>query len=264
MHWLLDSSNNLSPLDAFPVSLQYGYSVYTTFRWPIEETLLCAHLERLESNAAALGMAFNHSPRQIRDVLDSVVPNDQPVVRLTLGPKLTGYSDLFRSSPGQTLMMLSFRELPPVKETPLKLKAVIYQRQMSHIKHGSMLDAILLRQEALTDGFDDVLFVNSQGHVSEASTSNVVAIRNGGFQIPEPHRDGCLPGITVQSVRTFAGPRDIPVSKEALTLADLKQSDGVFLTNAVSGIQAVGQIDKDAIQWTDAAQNLLGELKNLV
>jgi branched-subunit amino acid aminotransferase/4-amino-4-deoxychorismate lyase len=110
-----------------------------------------------------------------------------------------------------------------------------------------------------------VLWSNRAGHVCEATTANVFAIlKNGHLWTPQPHLDACLPGLTRRWLLRRAMPAlglqaTLPGSCDVETL--LPQTDGLFLTNAVCGLQAVASLDGQRFSWPAKARSIFTRLQ---
>jgi para-aminobenzoate synthetase / 4-amino-4-deoxychorismate lyase len=77
--------------------------------------------------------------------------------------------------------------------------------------------------------------------VLEAAWANVFAVRSGALFTP-PLDGRILPGVTRAAIVELAGSEGIEVSQRALTVAELKGADEVFLTNSTRGIESVGVV----------------------
>ncbi|HST68344.1 MAG TPA: aminotransferase class IV [Solirubrobacterales bacterium] len=76
----------------------------------------------------------------------------------------------------------------------------------------------------------------------EADRANVFAVRKGALFTP-PLDGRILPGVTRATVHELAKAEGIEASERTLTLAELRESEEVFLTNSIRGIEAVGSVD---------------------
>ncbi|HEY9685961.1 MAG TPA: aminotransferase class IV [Coleofasciculaceae cyanobacterium] len=262
MHWELPAEEGSPPREwlNFPTALLYGYQVYTTFRWPIEARWLHRHMERLESDARAIGLDWRCDRENLTRQLEACFQQEMPVMRLTVVADADAYGDFFKAPSPSGRLLLSTRTLPAGREL-LRLKSIRYQRPLPTIKLGAMAPLILTRRKAMAGGFDDVLLVSPQGHLCEASTANIFFIREGGLYTPDPERDGCLPGITRLQVLEAAETLGIPIqTKSPISVWALRRMDGAFLTNAVQGIEPVRCVDQIAFPWSDSAMELLKKL----
>ena len=268
----LNAAPCFAPLADCPAGLMYGMAVYTTFRFPLANCWLNAHLSRLAENAGQLGLTLHFSEAVIRGALETLVVTEgwaSSVLRLTAIADVQEYGD-FYSEAGASLkparLLLSVRKAAkkPLAEQGLQpavaLKTVDAMRVLPLVKHSGMADVIRLRQTAIHAGFPEILLAQG-GIVREVSTSNCFVIQAGQLLTPDPVRDGCLPGITRQRVLLAAESLGIPVAESApLMISERTQWEGAFLTNAVQGIRPVSQIDDHPLPWPPEALALMNAL----
>jgi branched-subunit amino acid aminotransferase/4-amino-4-deoxychorismate lyase len=170
------------------------------------------------------------------------------VVRVTVyDPKL----DLGTiGSDADPRVLVTTRRAPAVAPSPLRLQAASYRREIPAVKHIGLFGALQRRRAAQREGFDDVLFMNPDGTISEIATSNIGFIRNGQVVWP---RAEWLPGITMTLINQAL---DEPVSTEPLTLSDLSGMQAAFATNAATGIRPV--VSVDSTEWPGDHEALQG------
>jgi len=89
-------------------------------------------------------------------------------------------------------------------------------------------------EQAARDGFDDVLFLNVRGEVTEGAISNVFVKKDGRWSTP-PVECGLLAGIYRRHLLATRP----EIEERVLFLNQLRQADGVFLANAVRGLRRV-------------------------
>jgi para-aminobenzoate synthetase / 4-amino-4-deoxychorismate lyase len=89
-------------------------------------------------------------------------------------------------------------------------------------------------QQAAARGFDDVLFLNLRGEITEGAISNVFIERDGRWFTP-PIECGLLAGV----FRRHMLETQPKIEERVLTLDDLRNADAVYLTNAVRGLRRV-------------------------
>lgn len=104
------------------------------------------------------------------------------------------------------------------------------------------------------------LLVDEDGCVLEASRANVFAVRDGVLVTP-PADGRILPGITRATVIAIARESGREVREEPLRFAELTDSDEVFLTSSVRGIEPVGSHDGAELPKGDAGALLAAALR---
>ncbi|MFD2371923.1 D-amino-acid transaminase [Brevibacillus sp. GCM10020057] len=109
------------------------------------------------------------------------------------------------------------------------------------IKTLNLLGAVLVKQYAKDAGAQDCI-LHRNGIVTECSSSNVFAVKNGAlYTHPADHL--ILHGITRQVVIDLARENGIPVYEEAFTTDFLKQADELFLTSTTAEIMPIIAVD---------------------
>ena len=94
-----------------------------------------------------------------------------------------------------------------------------------------------LYREARSEGFDEVLFLNQRGELSEGAISNVFVERGGRLLTP-PLGSGVLPGVLRRHLlATRAG-----TEERVLRLEDLEGAEAIYLGNSVRGLVPVREI----------------------
>lgn len=105
-------------------------------------------------------------------------------------------------------------------------------------KTGNYLNNMLGLIEARKTGADDALFLNAEGLLTEAPTSNVWLVEGGRVVTPRLSA-GLLPGIT----RDWLFEALADVEEADIDRARLDFADEVFLSGTVKGIMPVRTID---------------------
>jgi branched-chain amino acid aminotransferase len=116
----------------------------------------------------------------------------------------------------------------------------------SGLKTLAYTDAVAALLEAQQAGADEALFLDTEGHCSEASSSNLFIWRRGTLLTP-PVSCGALPGITRASVLEIANRLGIPNAEHIVGPDELVTADEVFLTSSLRGLVPVVQIGAQRI-----------------
>ncbi len=110
---------------------------------------------------------------------------------------------------------------------------------------GDYVNSILAKREALLDGYDEAIMLDTQGFVAEASGENIFAVRDGALLTPPAAT--VLEGITRASVIEIARDKGIRVEEIALTRDDLYVADEVFLTGTAAEVTPIRELDRRSI-----------------
>ena len=87
-------------------------------------------------------------------------------------------------------------------------------------------------EQAARAGFDDVLFLNLRGEVTEGAISNVFVEKDGRWATP-PVECGLLAGVYRRHLLATRP----EIEERVLFLNDLRHADGVYIANAVRGLR---------------------------
>ena len=104
-------------------------------------------------------------------------------------------------------------------------------------------NSALARMEALDEGYDEAIMLNSHGMVTEGSAENIFVVKDGVIRTP-PISSGCLEGITRNSVIDIMRADGRMVVEENIVRDDLYTADEIFMTGTAAEVKSVGQIDK--------------------
>lgn len=246
----------------FPIGLLFGYSVYTTLRLPIADEWLSAHFNRLENDVHTMGLNWRYTHDQLQEAIHQCFQQEEPVIRLSAFANVNGYGDFYSGQALPCRLLLSTRPVPLISGSGLSLQSIEYERTLPAIKLGAMADLIYRKRQARQARFEDVLLINRQGNISEASTANIFLIQDNTLHTPDPHRDGCLPGITRLQVLQAAQQAGLTVQSDSpLSLKDACTADGAFLCNAAQGIIPVQRIDQTSLPWPPSATEIVRSLR---
>ena len=112
--------------------------------------------------------------------------------------------------------------------------------KISNLKTGSALLYVMAGITKTSLKLDDCLLVNDNGNIIESISANIFVVKNGTLYT-SPITDGCIDGVMRKQILNIAAQNKILAFEQPLTVHTLTNGDEVFLTNAIKGIQWVGQ-----------------------
>lgn len=107
--------------------------------------------------------------------------------------------------------------------------------------NGNYLNSMLALQEALRDGYDEALMLDSEGYIMEGSGENVFIVRDGIIYTPD--LTSALDGITRKTVITLATDLQIPVIERRITRDEVYIADEAFFTGTAAEVTPIREID---------------------
>ncbi|WP_029151382.1 aminotransferase class IV [Microbacterium indicum] len=213
-----------------------GFAHFTTMRAESGAVRgLGLHLDRLARDARLLFDAELDPDlvrRRIRDALA-----DEPAVatvRVTLfDPDLR----LERTgADAHPRILVTPRPAAPGAGAPLRVRSVRFGRDVPELKHTGMFGALYRRRQAQRDGFDDAVFVDAAGRLSEGPTWNIGFVQGDRVVWPD---GGALGGVTRDLLAEVAGES----ATEPVTLERAGVMDAAFATSSGAGVRPIVGID---------------------
>lgn len=123
---------------------------------------------------------------------------------------------------------------------PLRVRIAEYERDLPHLKHVDFLGVLHRRRLARAAGFDDVLFRDRRGRISEGSLWNVAFWDGRRVVWPDAAH---LPGITMQVLAEGLDRIGVPQATEPVGSGDLRGMRAAFAVNSIRPAQPIGVLD---------------------
>jgi branched-chain amino acid aminotransferase len=230
----------------------FGDSVYEVMRTRAGGQLFAwqEHLARLHASAEGLGMPLDVDDGELlgriaATIQAAALPECYVRVIVTRGTG-TAPNIALGQAPGPQRWVLLVRALPPAG-ADARLWIVdrlrVDRRALDPaLKSGNYLNNVLGLAEAQARGATDCVFLNGQGEVTEASTSNLFA-RHGRRVRTPPLDAGILAGVTRALLIGFLAASGDPVEQSPLNADDLRSADELFLTSTLRDLAPVTHID---------------------
>ncbi len=219
----------------------FGLGLFETILIKGGPVFLKEHLDRLNSGLKILG-------------IDRFIEEEYAISNIE---KLRCRNCAVKIAVSEKNIIFSTREIHYEEEqydAGFKLKVSrIRRNKYSHTVYLKSLnygDNMLERNAALSQGFDEVLFLNNEGYAAEGSVSNLFFIKDG--KICTPSVDcGLLDGI----IRSWVI-NEYSVEEGEYTLEDILNSEGAFITNSLLGIMKVSGIDGKVLKQNTVTENI--------
>ena len=221
-----------------------NYGAYTSFR--VEDggvRGLGHHLGRLDAYAVALfGEPVGHGA--LRGHIRAALADRRDAwLRVSLfSPEIWSRTPSARVRPK---VMTALSPPPPPLATSVRLQVQTYAREEAHIKHTAIFGLIRARRLAREAGYDDALFADTDGLISEGSSWNIGFLSGDTVVWP---RAPMLTGVTQMLIDGgLAGVGMTSVTRPIRT-SDIPTFDGAFLCNSATPACPITAIDGHAFQ----------------
>jgi branched-chain amino acid aminotransferase len=112
--------------------------------------------------------------------------------------------------------------------------------------NGSYVNASLMKNEALLNGYDDAIALDHNGHVAESTVANLFIVRRNCLATPDTSTD-ILEGITRDTLIELAKDVGISVEERSIDRTELYKAKEAFLCGTSAFITPILSIDKRQI-----------------
>jgi branched-chain amino acid aminotransferase len=113
---------------------------------------------------------------------------------------------------------------------------------------------------ARNKGYDEALYLNIEGRVSEGPGENLFIVKNGVL-ITNDVTESVLKGITRESILKIAEDQGISTSINPITKQDLFQADEVFFCGTAVEITSVVKVADDSVPEEEMKEYTIGSGK---
>ncbi|EHQ08453.1 branched-chain amino acid transaminase [Leptonema illini] len=214
------------------------------------------HFRRLHRSSRIMQMQPSLTPEQMADIALELVRRNEyrcnvyfrPFIyksELKLSPRLHDVADSFSiytmklddyidTSRGLNVAVSSWRRIDD-NVIPTRAKVA-----------GGYANSALAKSEAVQNGFDEAIFLDSRGFISEGSAENLFVVRDGVLITP-PNSASILEGITMRTIIELAKDEGIEVIRRDIGRSELYIADEVFFTGTGAQVAWVAQIDRRLI-----------------
>lgn len=257
----------------------YGLSVYTVFPVSVSSDgrllgfRLHDHFLRLLDSAKIIGIdtfdtnwSFEGFEQAVRELMKQNEVSKDVYVRATVhvDAEIAGTRSRGLHS---VLSMFLYDAQPILPKEGCRLKTSVWRRIPDYSipsrakVNGAYVNSVLGKQDALDSGYDDCIFLDTQGHVCELSAANIFIVRGGKLITPDLTSD-LLEGINRRSMIELARDHGLEVEERIVDLTELYVADEAFASGTSAKISPILEIDKRKI-GTGAPGSLTQKMQEL-
>lgn len=243
----------------------YGLSVYTVFsvNWNENEQKVYAfrlrdHFDRLVNSANIMDFdsfakewSWKKFEKTMTELLKQNNLKQDALVRVTVfidelaaGTKIHGLKN------SVSAYIYPMGEILPLSGANLCISSWVRNSDNSIPAkakiNGSYVNASLMKNEALLNGFDDAIALDHHGHVAESTVANLFIVRNNKLVTPDTSTD-ILEGITRDSLIEVARHNGTEVEERSIDRTELYKASEAFLCGTSARITPILSIDKRAV-----------------
>jgi branched-chain amino acid aminotransferase len=226
---------------------------------------LQAHLARIQRSARRIGIeapaeladqvlaaleAFRRAPR--RGAADAAISDC--AIRITISAGGGDRPGLLRSGVGTATTVVMVQEFRPAVEWYRRgVRVVTAEGRLNEfsptagLKRLGYLDSIVTLERAREQGADDAIWLDTRGHLAEATASNLFLVTEDDLLLTPPQGCGILPGLTREAVLELAPRLGLAAREQELRPEHLTGAAEAFLTNSLREIVPVCAFDGVAL-----------------
>ena len=135
---------------------------------------------------------------------------------------------------------------PEVFEKGIKVKISSYKRERGNLVsrskvNGNYVKSMMALKEALKEGYDEALLLDTENYISEGSGENLIAVKNE--ELFTPSLDASLDGITRKAIISLAEELGMRVNVKDLSESDITSSDELFFTGTAAEVVPITQVN---------------------
>jgi para-aminobenzoate synthetase/4-amino-4-deoxychorismate lyase len=190
--------------------------------------MLPLHLDRLAASAQYFDFAFDRAAIETRiATLTASLPHERHSIRL-----------LLHSTGEITLTHAALPDDPPTVSVCISPHRTCSAD--TFLRHKTTQRDLYNNElaKARAEGYDEVLFLNERGELTEGAISTLF-VRIDGKLFTPPLSAGALPGVLRRHILATN-----PTAQEStLTLADLASAEAIYLGNSLRGLRQVTRLD---------------------
>jgi branched-chain amino acid aminotransferase len=257
--WVPFNEANLS-IASSPVL--YGLSVYTVFNaiWNEDKKELNIfrlkdHYKRLCNSASIMDFenfedkySYEEFEKMMKELLYKNKVQENALVRVTLfidelvaGTKINGLKN------SMSAYVYPMGEILP--KSGVNVCVSSWTRASDNMiparakVNGQYVNASLMKNEALQNGYDEAIALDASGHVSEGTVANLFIIRDCKLITPDMATD-ILEGITRSSIIEIANELGIEHEQRTIDRTELYIADEAFMCGSSANVTPILSIDK--------------------
>ncbi len=237
----------------------YGLSVYTVFPVQILEKeyfgfRLKDHYDRLINSARIIGIdveGTDFSYKQFISSVSNLVKSNKPEVAIFVRASIHVDAELAgtKSRGLSSVLSMFVYEAESILPETARVKTSVWRRIPDYCipsrakVNGAYVNSVLAKQDAISSGYDDCIFLDNNGHVCELSAANIFLVRDGVLITPTSSSD-ILEGINRRTIlETAEAVLGLTVEVRTVDLTELYIADELFACGTSAYVTPIVEVD---------------------
>jgi len=241
-------------------AFQYGTAVFGGIRGYYNDQKknlfmfrLGDHFHRLVNSAKMMQLQFNQTPDELVKITLDLIKQSNYKQNIYIRPII--YTSALQLSPRfhdvKTEIAIYILKLDDYLDTQNGLTTMVstWQRfsdnQIPTLAKasGGYVNSALAKSEAVQNGMDEAIFLDSRGFVSEGSAENIFLVRNNEIATPSIS-SSILEGITRRSILKIASDLNLKIVARDVSRSELYIADEIFFSGTGVQVAWVKEVDR--------------------
>jgi len=243
-------------------TLHYGMGVfegvraYQTDRGPAIFRLN-EHTKRLFRSAHIMGMKISHTEAEINEAIEQSVSQnnlDSAYIRPMCFYGAEGMG--LRADNLKTHIIVAAWKWgaylgAEAIEKGIRIRTSSFSRHHVNVSmcrakaNGQYINSMMALQDALNDGYDEALLLDTEGYVMEGSGENIFIVRDGVLYTPD--LTSALDGITRATIMQMAKDEGLSIVEKRITRDEVYIADEAFFTGTAAEVTPIRELDNRSI-----------------
>ena len=214
------------------------------------------HIDRLFKSAETVGLNIPFSSQELKDAHASVISLNNLKEAYMRPMCFYGSESLGIRADNLTVHCIvaawewpSYLD-PETQEKGLKVKVSSFRRQVRNELaaakvNGNYVQSIVALDEAIDQGFDETLMLDTDNFVAEGSEENFFMVKDD--KLITPDLDACLDGITRTTIIHLAKEMNIDFEERKIDLEEIFECDEAFFTGTAVEVVPINSVDNKPI-----------------
>ena len=214
------------------------------------------HIDRLFKSAETVGLKIPFSSKELKEAHASVISLNNLKEAYMRPMCFYGSESLGIRADNLTVHCVvaawewpSYLD-PETQEKGLKVKVSSFRRQVRNELaaakvNGNYVQSIVALDEAIDQGFDETLMLDTDNFVAEGSGENFFMVKDD--KLITPDLDACLDGITRTTIIHLAKEMNIDFEERKIDLEEIFECDEAFFTGTAVEVVPINSVDNKPI-----------------
>ena len=224
------------------------------------------HIKRLHLGCSKLTIVKPTIKTIENAVKKSIGRTKDCIIKIILSRGLSHHGYSFDNKTKPRLYVIKKNKKDIVNSRPITLGYSKYtvsdNSYLSKIKHLNRIEQILGLTMSSKSQFDDFILLNKKKYIIETISSNIFFYnnKNNSLDFYTPDLSDCgVDGIMKNIIIKFLKKNKIKIIERKIKENTIKNYDGAFICNSITGIRFIKKIDKYNFKYPDKIKILFNE-----